>query len=167
MARTSLNVDDFQSLLPASDTAATLQLMNIYREKLAIGFANYRQLFRRFVEVEILPLFQSRDTDYQIPPTFRVHLRGSASSSIFHRDRDYGVPQDCLNVWIPFCDVSGTNSILIETFGSPESMTAISLKYGQLLIFDGPNLLHGSVTNDSGRTRVSMDFRFRPRHGKT
>jgi len=36
------------------------------------------------------------------------------------------------------------------------------VRYGEALLFDGGLLRHGSVPNDSGVTRVSMDFRFTP-----
>jgi tetratricopeptide (TPR) repeat protein/transcriptional regulator with XRE-family HTH domain len=40
---------------------------------------------------------------------------------------------------------------------------AVELDYGQALIFDGANLLHGSRSNSTAISRVSFDLRFAPR----
>jgi ectoine hydroxylase-related dioxygenase (phytanoyl-CoA dioxygenase family) len=37
------------------------------------------------------------------------------------------------------------------------------VEYGQLLLFDGGLLSHGTVANTSGQTRMSMDLRIAPR----
>ena len=34
-----------------------------------------------------------------------------------------------------------------------------TVKYGEILIFDGANLYHGNQKNTSDETRVSVDFR--------
>ena len=34
-----------------------------------------------------------------------------------------------------------------------------SVNYGQVLVFNGVDFLHGNRINDTGQTRVSMDFR--------
>jgi ectoine hydroxylase-related dioxygenase (phytanoyl-CoA dioxygenase family) len=102
---------------------------------------------------------------YQVPPSFRFHFSRKGSSS-FHRDRDYGVDPAHLNVWIPFTRVWGSNSIWIESEEGKGDYSPVSLEYGQALIFDGPNLCHGSVWNNTTSTRVSMDFRFSPRKSR-
>jgi ectoine hydroxylase-related dioxygenase (phytanoyl-CoA dioxygenase family) len=42
--------------------------------------------------------------------------------------------------------------------------TPVPVEYGQMLLFDGGLLSHGTVENTSSQTRVSMDLRFVP-HG--
>jgi hypothetical protein len=34
-----------------------------------------------------------------------------------------------------------------------------TVKYGEILVFNGANLLHGNKPNESTKTRVSVDFR--------
>lgn len=82
---------------------------------------------------------------------------------IFHRDGDYGVPKDMLNLWVPVTSVWGANSLWIGGCDQDgKDAQPIALDYGQALIFDGVNRWHGSVWNTSGATRVSFDLRFQP-----
>ena len=52
-------------------------------------------------------------TSYQSPPSFRFHYCGRGSS-VFHKDRDFGVEDGRLNVWVPLTKVWGDNSLWIE-----------------------------------------------------
>lgn len=94
---------------------------------------------------------------YQRPPTFRVHLVGAPTASALHRDRDYTSSDRYLNVWVPLVDVGGANSLLVERPGG--SLRAQTLRHGQVLCFNGRDLLHGSCVNTTLVTRVSFDFR--------
>lgn len=51
-------------------------------------------------------------SSYQCPPSFRFHYceRGS---SVFHKDRDFGVEEGRLNIWVPLAKAWG-----IIVFGS-------------------------------------------------
>ena len=100
----------------------------------------------------------------QKPPSFRCHLSGAGSASSFHRDGDpgYGITPGVINVWVPLTTVSGTNSIFIESSPGSEDFHAVVLRPGQMLLFDGFHLKHGSHANSTAATRVSFDFRFLP-----
>ena len=79
---------------------------------------------------------------------------------MFHRDRDFGVNQGKVNVWIPLTEVYGTNSLWLESRDGSGECHAVSLNYGQALIFDGVNMMHGSKINSTSSSRISFDFRF-------
>lgn len=89
---------------------------------------------------------------HQTTPTFRVHPVGSVAVGEWHRDSDYGHVPGEYNVWLPLMDAFGTNTIWIE--GEPQDV-----KYGDALIFDGVNLLHGNKQNTTPDIRTSLDFR--------
>ena len=38
----------------------------------------------------------------------------------------------------------------------------MELKYGEFIIFNGNKCIHGNKLNDTGKTRVSLDFRIIP-----
>jgi ectoine hydroxylase-related dioxygenase (phytanoyl-CoA dioxygenase family) len=40
-----------------------------------------------------------------------------------------------------------------------EDFRSYDVKYGEVLVFDGANLLHGNKINKTKDTRVSIDFR--------
>ena len=84
---------------------------------------------------------------------------------MFHRDKDFGVEDGRLNVWVPLTNVWGENSLWIESEIGAKDYKPITLKAGQALIFDGVNLGHGSKIHTTNSTRVSFDFRYLPGEG--
>jgi ectoine hydroxylase-related dioxygenase (phytanoyl-CoA dioxygenase family) len=113
----------------------------------------------RFIKEFIKPLFNGEQIVYQKIPTFRVQLVGNLAVGQFHRDRDYNHGVDEINFWLPFVNVYGNNSIWVESKENENDFHPVKLDYGQILEFDGANLLHGNKINDSNSTRVSVDFR--------
>jgi hypothetical protein len=134
--------------------------INACRRELNKGFSHCKPVYVDFIQSIIAPLYNGVNS-YQIPPSFRFHFSGKGSSA-FQRDRDYRFNPTYLNVWIPLTRVWGSNSIWIESEGGAADFSPVELAYGQALIFDGPNLSHGSIFNDTPFSRVSMDFRFSP-----
>ena len=100
-------------------------------------------------------------TSYQSPTSFRFHYCGR-SSSVFHKDRDFGVEEERLNIWVPLTKVWGDNSLWVESVIGAKDFTPITMRPGQALIFDGVNLGHGSKINTTISSRISFDFRVAP-----
>mgnify|MGYP001270010243 FL=1 len=101
---------------------------------------------------------------YQSPPSFRFHYCG-LGSSVFHKDRDFGVEQGRLNIWVPLTKVWGDNSLWVESKIGAKDFKPITMHPGQALVFDGVNLGHGSKINTTISSRVSFDFRVMPGPG--
>ena len=131
--------------------------------QLSHHFSEIEDSYRFFV-LELLRDTVSGISSYQSPPSFRFHYCGR-SSSVFHRDRDFGVEDGRLNVWVPLTNVWGENSLWIESTVDAKNYKPVAMKLGQALIFDGVNLGHGSRINTTDSTRVSFDFRFLPGEG--
>ncbi|WP_413440026.1 hypothetical protein [Synechococcus sp. MIT S1220] len=131
--------------------------------QLASSFSDILETYKLFVLNVVAKEFEGIST-YQCPPSFRFHYCGSGSS-VFHRDRDFGVEDGRINVWVPLTQVWGDNSLWIESEIGSNDYTPLSLDLGQALIFDGVNLGHGSKINTTASTRVSFDFRFQPGPG--
>lgn len=119
----------------------------------------FSNLYLKFVKEIIKPIFDNELLVYQTIPTFRVHLVGNVAVGEFHRDRDYGHSINETNFWIPFTNAFSTNTIWIESQEGKEDVTPCLVNYGEILKFDGPNLLHGNKINTTNITRVSVDFR--------
>jgi len=118
-------------------------------------------LYRRLVREVVAPPFGGWLSVTQ-RPTFRVHLPGTPGVSGWHRDADVTGRMDYINAWVPFVDAAGTTALHVEPEYDSEEHLPVDVPYGQVLVFDGGLLSHGSVTNTTDRSRVSLDFRFTP-----
>jgi len=79
-----------------------------------------------------------------------------------HCDSEYNHPRGEINFWLPFTDARGNNSIYVETQPEKGDFHCVELKYGQLFRFYGNMCRHFNELNDTGSTRVSIDFRIIP-----
>ena len=146
------NIHEIERIKALNRSPTTNQLSELFPE--------IEDSYRSFV-LELLRDTVSGISSYQSPPSFRFHYCGR-SSSVFHRDKDFGVEDGRLNVWVPLTNVWGENSLWVESTIGAKNYRPIVLKLGQALIFDGVNLGHGSRINTTDSTRVSFDFRFMP-----
>lgn len=96
---------------------------------------------------------------YQKIPTFRTHLKNNLGVGEWHRDRTYNHGKTEVNFWMPFTDTNEFNTIWMESREGLEDFMPYTVKYGEILVFNGANLMHGNKTNESDHTRVSVDFR--------
>lgn len=83
--------------------------------------------------------------------------------AMFHRDKDYGLLDGSVNLWIPVTKVWGANTLWLggrHHFGI--DAVPMELNYGDALFFDGAMRWHGVVWNTTDITRVSFDIRFQP-----
>ena len=131
--------------------------------QLSKSFSSILETYQSFVS-EVLDKEFGGISYYQSPPSFRFHYSG-LGSSVFHRDRDFGVEQGRINVWIPLTSVWGDNALWIEEKEGADNHRPMVMDYGQMLLFDGVNIGHGSRINTTSSTRVSFDFRFLPGAG--
>lgn len=129
-------------------------------EKMPDDSAFYR-IYHAFARFCLAPLFGGK-MSYSGHPSFRVHMPGTRRISGWHRDADITRRLDQINVWLPFTDTWGSNTLWTERHYGIGDFFPVSVNYGQALLFDGGMLQHGSVSNDTDVTRVSMDFRFAP-----
>lgn len=120
-----------------------------FHKKYYAGNASFLALYRKFVSEY---LGAGPELLYQRVPTFRIHLPGNLAVGAWHRDTEYGHNPAELNYWVPVTDARESSTIHFEKTGP------VNLGYGQILVFHG-DLLHGNLVNQTGKTRVSFDFR--------
>ncbi|MFZ6185662.1 streptomycin biosynthesis enzyme StrG [Nannocystis pusilla] len=121
--------------------------------------AIFWRLYHGFMLSVLAPLV-GRGISYTSHPKLRIHLSGTSSVSSFHHDICVTKRPDQINFWVPFTDVDGTATLWLESDYGEGDFAPVPVRYGQVLIFDGGYLGHGSVDNVSGVTRVSLDMRF-------
>ncbi len=125
------------------------------------GFEELQPLFRRFVREQLRPLF-GEALVYQRVPTLRVHLPGNVGVGEFHEDGKYNHPDGELNFLLPLTEAVETSTVWIESAVGRRDYRPVNLQYGELFAFDGRNYRHGNLPNETGKTRVSFDFRIVP-----
>ena len=127
----------------------------------------------------LIKRFNDVTTRYQSIPSIRMQLPGDVSVD-FHADMFYGHGPEVINYWMPITKVFKSNSMYIIDEKDSENLinTAkkskqsikdfnkkcielskpLNLEYGQIYKFNS-TLLHGTLTNKTDQTRVSIDFR--------
>ena len=121
--------------------------------------ADYWRLYHAFMLGLLAPLV-GRGISYTSHPKMRVHLAGTPSVSSFHHDICVTERVDQVNFWMPFTDVDDGTALWLESDYGRGDFAPVPVRYGEVLIFDGGYLGHGSVANRTDRTRVSLDMRF-------
>lgn len=121
--------------------------------------AEFEQLYIGLLE-EIKENFEYSRIIYQSIPTFRVQLgNGNLGVGEWHKDREYNHGVAEVNFWLPFMDTNEVNSVWMESKENKEDYAPHTVKYGEILVFNGANILHGNKENTSDKTRTSIDFR--------
>ena len=119
------------------------------------------KVYKKFIDHLCKSIF-NEDLIYQARPTLRCHFVGNLAVGEFHRDREYNHPIEEINIWLPVTEANSSNSIQIETSINSNRFKSIDLNYGEFILFDS-GLMHGNKLNDTGKTRLSFDFRVIPK----
>jgi hypothetical protein len=121
----------------------------------------FYSIYQSFMREQIRPLFNEAII-YQKIPTFRVQLPNNFGVAAFHKDKDYSHYSNEINIFLPMTEAKDTNTIWTESEEDKGDFSPLEASYGDYYIWDGANLNHGNKANVSGKTRVSVDFRFIP-----
>ena len=109
---------------------------------------------------ELKEKFEYDEMIYQKIPTFRIQFaEGNLGVFEWHKDRSYNHGTSEVNFWMPFVNTNEQNTIWMESKEDKDDYKPYKVNYGEILVFDGANLQHGNKPNESGETRVSVDFR--------
>ena len=119
-------------------------------------------MYNLFVNDVIMPLFDE-EILYQKIPTFRVHQPNNLAVAEYHRDSDYSHSEHEINFYLPLTKAWGNNTIWTETEYDKKDFSPINANVGDVVMWNGSLLLHGNKLNDTGKSRVSVDFRILPK----
>jgi len=122
-------------------------------------FAQLKTTYRLFVREVIAPLFVDKKLIYQTSPTVRISTPNNLAVSEGHRDGDNYHPLYEINFWIPITKVWGTNGMYVETEEYKGDFHDIQADYGQVFRFYGNRCYHYNKVNDTGVSRIALDFR--------
>lgn len=119
--------------------------------------------YTRFVRDEISPLFDEAIL-FQYMPSFRVQLPFEKAIHKWHydSDEDHRHPPWEINVQIAVTDMLDNRAMWIESVPGLKDFYPLEMRYGEFAVFDGNRCTHGNKLNDTGKTRISFDFRVMP-----
>ena len=123
--------------------------------------AAFYDLYARFIREVIRPQYDE-PIYYQSKPSHRILFADTPGQSRFHRDGDYGHDPGEVNYLVVQAPARGNNAMWIESEVGREDYRPLELEVGQYGRFKGVELSHGAMLNDTGRSRVSFDFRVIP-----
>ena len=123
---------------------------------------NWYSVYDSFIKEFIQPII-GKEILYQKIPTFRVHQPDNLAVATFHRDGDYSHSKDEINFYLPLTKAWGNNTVWTETVVDKKDFIPIEGDVGDVWLWRGANLLHGNELNDTGKSRVSIDFRVLPK----
>lgn len=134
---------------------------DLFYSKYRSGWEEMEKVYNDFIEDEIAASVRE-DFLVQKFPTFRVHLNSNVAVGAFHKDADFNHPKGEINFVIPLTNSNDTASIWVESEPDKGDFEPMIMKVGEYIQFNGNELTHGNKVNDTGLTRVSMDFRILP-----
>lgn len=145
------------------------------RRRTTGGNANVRALealtrtYRDFVCAVVAPHvaaeYDGGDCDelvFQAVPALRVTPPSANAAGQRHRDSGYGHQPSQTNFWLPLSPARGSNTLWVEGLDGTSAATPLEGDFGTLHRFHGHALYHFTKPNDTGATRVSLDFRVCP-----
>lgn len=150
----------YQALFEIGKDSST-NLHQSFYDKYRSGWPELETIYEKFIKEFVSKEFDE-DFLYQSFPTVRFHIPGNVAVGRFHTDAEFGHPEGEINFIIPLTDSSDTASIWVESEPGKNDFEPIRLRIGTLIMFDGNHLTHGNKVNETGSTRVSMDFRILP-----
>ena len=123
----------------------------------------FRSLYDSFIQTNIRPLYDDKIV-VQAKPTFRICYPNNIAVGEYHKDKWYRDGEWAsavkeLNIFLPFTKAFDSNTIWVESEEDKKDFGPMNCEYGEFVKWDGPNLLHGNKVNETGKTRISIDFR--------
>lgn len=136
----------------------------VFYNKLREGWPELKDIYKDFIKEIILPLIDEERLVYQKTPTYRVHLPHNKVVSLWHKDGDenHKHPNGEINFILPLTKAYDTNTVWIESEPDLLDFHPVNMEYGEFLMFHGNQCTHGNKVNETGKTRVSFDFRVIP-----
>jgi ectoine hydroxylase-related dioxygenase (phytanoyl-CoA dioxygenase family) len=120
-------------------------------------------LYTDFIKQIIKPIYGEQIV-YQTIPTFRIAFPNNIAVGEWHKDKWYrngewanDVKED--NFYLPFTNAFDTNTIWVESEEDKGDFAPMNCNYGEIIQWNGSNLTHGNKINETGKARVSVDFR--------
>ena len=125
------------------------------------NFSSIKVLYKKFIFNYIRSLYDG-PIYYQKIPNIRFHFPENLGVGRFHKDSEFGHPEEEDNFFLPLTPALNTNTMWVETKPDKEDYKPMNCTYGEIVKWKGSKLSHGNKINKEKKTRVSLDFRILP-----
>jgi len=119
----------------------------------------FLETYQRFVKHIATNYFNGSNLIYQTKPTFRVQAPNNIAVAKWHKDKAYNHSNKEINVFLPLTRAFDTNTVWVESEEDKGDYGPMNTEVGEYYIWNGANLNHGNKKNETGVSRVSVDFR--------
>ena len=145
-------------------TDTKTEFHKVFYKRLDAGWPEFMDTYHSFLKEVIHPMFEDDGLIYQKFPGIRFCRPGGKSVYKWHSDgdKDHKHPLGEVNVLLPLTKMFGTNSMWYETIPGLGDWTCLDIEHGQFLFGYLNQCRHGNKINETGKTRVSFDFRVMP-----
>ena len=126
------------------------------------GGLEMQKKYDNLIQEVILPYLGLKEALVQSFPSFRIQLPNNVAVAKCHNDHSLGHPYGEINFTYSITDMFNTNTIYIEKTTGKEDFIPIELHANNHISFNGNQNLHYNKLNDTGKTRMSMDYRILP-----
>ena len=126
-----------------------------------------RRTWDSFLTQFVKPLFPEEDLlIVQALPNIRIHVPGAQAVHRWHCDSDidHRHPLGEKNFILALTDMYESNSVWRESIPGLGDFSPFELKANDLVVWNGNTCIHGNKVNETGVTRISLNFRMIPRH---
>jgi len=136
-----------------------------FYDKLDFGWEEISSLYTKFILEVISPLFPQEDKlIYQAFPTYRIQYPNNKAITTIHTDSDiaHQHPSGEINFIIPLTQMRESSAPWVESFPGIGDYSPMEGSPGDLFMWDGNRCSHFNKANQTGKTRISFDFRVIP-----
>jgi hypothetical protein len=135
-----------------------------FYNKLNDNWTEIKEEYSKFINNVVLPFLDLEEALVQKFPSFRVHLPNNVAITVNHYDSDtlHQHPTGEINFIHALTDMYDTNTVYVEKMPLLEEYDPILLNAGETICFNGNKCKHHNKINETGKTRVSWDFRILP-----
>ena len=165
------NIENLDEIHREWDKAASYDILNdvetdqltVYHKHFynKVSNTNWYSLYKKFIKEVILPIV-GEPLLYQKIPTFRVHQPNNLAVAAYHKDSEYSHSVHEMNFFLPLTKAYGNNTIWVESEIGKQDYKPMEAEYGEIWYWSGATLMHGNKLNDTGKSRISVDFRIIP-----
>lgn len=138
-----------------------------YKRLNADGPFSWNEIMETYAGIlrEVVSPVISKEFIHQTFPSLRVHVPKHKATYKWHydSDADHRHPEGEINFQIPLTVMYNTSATWCESVPGLGDFRPMNCYPGQILCFNGNKLTHGNKVNDTGLTRVSLDFRILPK----
>jgi hypothetical protein len=142
---------------PSQDQQTTFHKIfyKVYEEEPS----EFLELYKQFVAHIANNYFSGLKIIYQTKPTFRVQAPNNIAVAKWHKDKAYNHSTNEINIFLPLTRAFDSNTIWAESEEDKGDYSPMNAEIGEFYIWNGANLYHGNKKNETGLSRVSVDFR--------